>query len=159
MVFWDHGLCSLTICMLGSSWIFCRLLIFSKLTFWFFSRNSIRLSSSLDPDQARHNVWPDLGPNCLQRLSADDTSHHLTRFKKIVHMFGSNKDIQICCTIYMSRIQQKKINKYNKYNFLLGHSIKKCCSSSTALYSRTFGMHQAYENPNNYQNCSKQKNL
>ena len=28
-------------------------------------RNSIRLSNSLDPDQARHNVGPDLGQNCL----------------------------------------------------------------------------------------------
>ena len=32
------------------------------------------MSNSLDPDQARQNVRPDLGPNCLQRLSADDTS-------------------------------------------------------------------------------------
>ena len=35
---------------------------------------------SLDPDQAGQNVEPDLGPNCLQRLSADDThsqrDHH-----------------------------------------------------------------------------------
>ena len=31
----------------------------------------------LDPDQARHNVRPDLGPNCLQRLSADDTSRQI----------------------------------------------------------------------------------
>ena len=31
------------------------------------------MSNSLDPDQARQNVGPDLGPNCLQRLSADDT--------------------------------------------------------------------------------------
>ena len=30
-------------------------------------------SNSLDPDQARHFVGPDLGPNCLQKLSADDT--------------------------------------------------------------------------------------
>ena len=37
-------------------------------------RNTIRMSNSLDPDQARQNVRPDLGPNCLQRLSADDTS-------------------------------------------------------------------------------------
>ena len=28
----------------------------------------------MDPDQARHDVGPDLGPNYLQRLSADDTS-------------------------------------------------------------------------------------
>ena len=32
---------------------------------------TIRVSNSLDPDQARHFVGPDLGPNCLQRLSAE----------------------------------------------------------------------------------------
>ena len=30
------------------------------------------MSNSLDPDQDRQNVGPDLGPICLQRLSADD---------------------------------------------------------------------------------------
>ena len=49
---------------------------------WFFSkstflknyfRNTIRNLNSLDPDQAWHFVRPDLGPNCSQRLSADDT--------------------------------------------------------------------------------------
>ena len=38
-------------------------------------RNTIRVSDSLDPGQDRHSVGPDLGPNCLQRLSADDKSH------------------------------------------------------------------------------------
>ena len=37
-------------------------------------RNTVRVSNSLDPDQARHFVGPDLCSNCLQRLSADDTS-------------------------------------------------------------------------------------
>ena len=32
------------------------------------------MSNSLDPDQARQTVGPDLGPNYLQRLSADDIS-------------------------------------------------------------------------------------
>ena len=32
------------------------------------------MSNSLDPDQARHYVGPDLGPNYLQKLSADDNS-------------------------------------------------------------------------------------
>ena len=32
------------------------------------------MSNSLDPDQARHFVGPDLGPKCLQRLSADNKS-------------------------------------------------------------------------------------
>ena len=35
------------------------------------------MSNILDPDQARHFVGPDLGQNCLQRLSADDTSKDL----------------------------------------------------------------------------------
>ena len=34
----------------------------------------------LDPDQDQLNVGPDLGPNCLQRLSwADDKSPHYQR--------------------------------------------------------------------------------
>ena len=54
---------------------FCRLLILFKIYFSIiFFRNTIRVSNSLDPDQARHNVGPDLDPNCLQRLSVDDTS-------------------------------------------------------------------------------------
>ena len=37
----------------------------------------LKVSNSLDPDQSRHsqagqNVRPDLVPNCLKRLSADD---------------------------------------------------------------------------------------
>ena len=31
----------------------------------------LRVSNSLDSDQAGHFVGPDLGPNCLQRLSAN----------------------------------------------------------------------------------------
>ena len=37
-------------------------------------RNIIRMSNGLGPDQARQNVGPDLVPNHLQKLSADDTS-------------------------------------------------------------------------------------
>ena len=52
----------------------CRLPIFFKI---YFSNNSfqhaIRLNS-LDPDQARRFVGPDLGPNRFQKLSADDNS-------------------------------------------------------------------------------------
>ena len=32
-------------------------------------RNTISVSNSLDPDQERRSVVPDLGPNRLQRLS------------------------------------------------------------------------------------------
>ena len=30
-------------------------------------RNTIRVSNNLNPDQAQPFVYPDLGPNCLQR--------------------------------------------------------------------------------------------
>ena len=51
----------------------CCLLIFSKKNFLQnYFRNTVQVSNSLDPNQDRQNVGPDLGPNCLQRLSADD---------------------------------------------------------------------------------------
>ena len=36
--------------------------------------NTVRVSNSLDHDEVRHFVGPDLSQNCLQRLSADDKS-------------------------------------------------------------------------------------
>ena len=55
----------MTLCMLGNITGFCCRLqtFFSKL---FFSKNTIRVTNALDPDQDRHSVGPDLGPNCLQ---------------------------------------------------------------------------------------------
>ena len=46
---------------------------FSKHSSW----NNIRVLNGLDPDQDPHSVCPDLGPNCLQRLSADNKIHLL----------------------------------------------------------------------------------
>ena len=55
--------------------LFCHLLIFFKINFFkkFFQEYHQSVSNSLDPDQGQHFVGPDLGPNCLQRLLADDT--------------------------------------------------------------------------------------
>ena len=54
--------------------VFCRMLILFKIIFFFKNsfRNNIKVSSSLDPDQGGHFFGPDLGPNCLQKQSADD---------------------------------------------------------------------------------------
>ena len=41
--------------------------------------NNIRVSNSLDPDQARHFVGPDLGPKCFKRLSADKAGKELNK--------------------------------------------------------------------------------
>ena len=54
----------LTLCMMGNFACFCRLLIFTKLMF---SNYSLRMSNSMDRDQARCFV---------SKLFADDTSRH-----------------------------------------------------------------------------------
>ena len=49
--------------------------LFSELLFLKNSlRNTFRVSNGLDPDQDRHFISPDMGINCLQRLSTDDKS-------------------------------------------------------------------------------------
>ena len=53
---------------------FCLLLILFNLNSKESSRNTLRMSNSLDRDQAQHFVGPDRGPNCLLMLSADGTS-------------------------------------------------------------------------------------
>ena len=70
--FW-HGK-KLTLFMLGNfSWLFCHLLIFFKIIFYTKSlKNTIGVSNGLDPDQDWYSVSSDLGPNHLQRLSADN---------------------------------------------------------------------------------------
>ena len=40
------------------------------------------MSHCLDPGQVRRFVGPDVGPNCLQRLSAEDTSRQIARYTK-----------------------------------------------------------------------------
>ena len=75
----------LTPCLLGNFACFCRLLIFFK---WNFSknyfRNTIRVSNSLDSDQAGCFVGPDLGPNCLQSLSAAYSTHIWDKYQNFM---------------------------------------------------------------------------
>ena len=64
-------LCQLIGIFLG----FCRRLYFFKSNFFENAfKNTIGVSNSLDSDQARRFVRPDLSQNCLQRSLADDTS-------------------------------------------------------------------------------------
>ena len=61
----------------NSSFLTCRLLTFFKINFFknfFQEHNQSRVSNGLEPNQDRHSVSPDLGLNCLHRLSADDRS-------------------------------------------------------------------------------------
>ena len=95
-----------TLCPPGTCFIlFWRLLIFfSKSTFSKHSfRNTIWVSNRLVPDQAQHFVGPDLGPICLQKLSADDirrqsvehnvSSFHLLNALWNCHVFDMARDM------------------------------------------------------------------
>ena len=80
--------------------LFCRLLIFSKVTFSKNSfRNTSRVSNSLNPDQARLNVRPDLGPNFLQGFLADDKSFRSISSRIWAHM--------VCNKGYLTKVHQQ----------------------------------------------------
>ena len=67
--------------------LFLHTIIVSYFTLWmldFF--NTIRVSNSLDPDQARHFVGPGLDSICLQRFSADIAGKELNT-KQLVDTF------------------------------------------------------------------------
>ena len=89
-----HG--ALTLCMLGNfSGFICHLLTFSKIIF----RNTCyQCQKSLDPDQDLHSVGPDLGPNCLQRLSADNNQirvcneNYFSYFSTKTYVVGTQKN-------------------------------------------------------------------
>ena len=73
------GLYGLTLYLLGLFMILSYAVFFQNELFFRNSfRNTIKVSNSLDPDQARHFVGPDLDPNCLQKYQL--TTHII--FKK-----------------------------------------------------------------------------
>ena len=47
------------------------------------------MSNSLDPDQDRHCVTPDQGPNCLQRLSGDDKITSSKKRENLIDVMSS----------------------------------------------------------------------
>ena len=56
----------------------CRLLTILQINYLNINfSNTLTMSNGLDPDQDQRSVGPDLGPNDLKRLSADDKSQLL----------------------------------------------------------------------------------
>ena len=105
---------------------------FSKSTFLKNSfRNAIRMSNSLDPDQARRFVRPDLGPICLKRLLADHTRRQ--RVTTVNHIIGYDKCSKIsninCLTkrprqtvLTLIRLLLKKMSVQGLPHLLFGKS-------------------------------------
>ena len=54
------------------------------------------MSNSLDPDQARHFVGPDLDPNCLQSFSSMQALA-----SKAIHFLLCLSDFVFCCCFFV----------------------------------------------------------
>ena len=74
--------------------------IFSKNSF----RKTIHMSNRLDPDQDRHSVGSDLGPNCLHRLLANEKVNRRLVMKRILSQKRKFKGISLLKR--QSRLQQ-----------------------------------------------------
>ena len=67
------------------------------------------MSNSLNPDQARHFVAPDLGPKLFAKLSADDTS------RRRVNLFENSSS---------SDAHPRSCNEYFRENKKISFSIQ-----------------------------------
>ena len=57
------------------------------------------MSNGFDPDQDRQNVGPDLGPNCLQRLSED---YKLSLAQKELKSKAENLEEKVDCRVNLA---------------------------------------------------------
>ena len=83
---------------------------------WIFFRNTctIKVLNSLDPDQARHLVAYDLGPTCLQRLSAADTYAITAKFHEQVQMrrwFSKCVQLQLIICSMQASLETRRIHR------------------------------------------------
>ena len=104
--------------MLGNfSWFFAVCWYFSKLIFSQNSiRNTIRVSNGLDPDQDRHTVSPDLGPNCLQKLSVTSKKRINGR---IIKLFA-------CLVIFPDSLSSADIFQNYFFHKILSGTLSEC---------------------------------
>ena len=57
------------------------------------------MSNGLDPNQAQKNVQPDLGPNCLQIISADDTGRDRVNMWGLTHEAPNTTTVEFVNTV------------------------------------------------------------
>ena len=76
--------------------------------FKFLFRNTLRVSNSLDPDQAQRTSRPDLGPSFLQRLSAEDTRIGLHEYTQLMFIRRSPPQFEnrIMARVYVRSIMR-----------------------------------------------------
>ena len=76
----------------------CRLLIIFQNPFFrkILSGIPFECENSLGLDQDQHFVQPDLGPNCLQKLSEDDTRRHRVKSQTNKNLLQQKSNASKC---------------------------------------------------------------
>ena len=98
------------------------------------------MSNSLEPDQAGHFVGPDLGPNCLQKLLAYDTSRQgVNTFTAISALKSSALPSAALLWKPISFIFESSISYINQST-----KVKKCIYTSMLHLTNRFRNSQAY---------------
>ena len=82
------------------------------------------MSNSLDPDQSRYFVKPGLVPNCLHRLSADDTS----RQSKCTGLYPNILGKGFCVKLGKTILEEVKYMKRPVLEYFIHKKI--CCGYS-----------------------------
>ena len=79
------------------------------------------MSNSLDPDQDRHSVGPDLGPNCLQRSSADDKSPRLTYLLMLMSKSAVTGSVILVPNISKVRLYHREVQRCHPLHWLTAY--------------------------------------
>ena len=89
--------------------------------------NTIRVTNSLDPDQDQHFVGPDLDPNCLHRLLADEkkvttgkervkrNEFQISDVKIAVNIFGHFEMVRSCNHTFLWQAYTKVANPFTMH--------------------------------------------
>ena len=107
--------------------LLCLLIFFSKRYF----RNTVRVSNNLDPDQARQNVGPDLGPNNLQK---SDDKKSLLASKELTSMcsypFGLKVSFLVLAFIYFYTLYMNLLSRIPDFVACEQQQCRSACTSA-----------------------------
>ena len=121
---------------------FCRLLLFFKIYFFekFFHRGTIRVSNSLDSDQAWQYAWPDLGPKLFAKVISRQqfTGHYWVGMELSNNLILQNAEVTLLIRIIFCH-QACKIHFHWSKSFELSGcdlTVQRLTSITISIYTR-----------------------
>ena len=96
------------------------------------------MSNSLNPDQVRHFDRPDLGPNCLQKLPADNISRQRVKVGMVFQKVNCVQVKQNSMRDVAFSINSHKIYRIDFFSHFFGFSTVTLEIFARVLFSRKF---------------------